>query len=81
MLRIKSCPFIVLDRPLVLQKVVPPVQTIGTIRCHVCQPYVVHIPVTRRVDPRAVVRPEGLNQSKIPMTPLGIESATFRIVA
>jgi hypothetical protein len=80
MLRIKSRPFIVLDRPLVLQKDVPPVQTIGTIRCHVFQPYAVLISVTRRVDPRAVVRPERLNQSKIQMTPSGIESATFRIV-
>jgi hypothetical protein len=78
---IKSCPFIVLDRPLVLQKSVPPVQTVGTRRCHVCQPYAVLISVIRRVDPRAVVRPEELNQSKIPRTPSGIESATFRLVA
>jgi hypothetical protein len=45
------------------------------------QIFLIVVSVTGLVEPRATVRPEGLCKWKIPMTPSGIEAATFRLVA
>jgi hypothetical protein len=51
-------------------------------RPHLLPPgrFLVLISVTGWVDPRAIVRLEGLGQPKTPVTSPGIESATFRLV-
>jgi hypothetical protein len=69
-------------------------KTIGTWRWQGCQPHapaaftpppkevlLVLISVRGCVDHRAIMLPQELCKWKIPMTPPGIESATFRLVA
>ena len=79
-----------LDRPLVLQQVEAP--RISRQSAHEGVSPTHRLPLTSGnipvsipgrgwVEPRAIVRPEGISQWKILMTPLGNEPATFRLAA
>jgi hypothetical protein len=91
--KVKQSHYTVLDRPWGFQEVeahrfidsrhmrVVRLSALRTGRFYPHEIFLELISVRGWVDPKAIVRQEGLCQWKIPMTPSGIEPANFQLVA